>query len=252
MTLVTSDSTALTVILWVDMVLPTKRRWDLMIFESSDAARREQGVAELLARRQAEIVRLRREIADVRARIVALVDQWETALLTSGAGRPAGIGESSSGRATTGNGVRELFAQADSEVLSFVDDPDAFEQTASADQERLLERRFKERGVILRCLCLDRIRADAYALARARRLVGIGGEVRTVPSLPVGMTVVDRRVAVVRAQPDRRATEVIVLETPGAVIALRALFEQMWRTATALEVRRLTRAPSGTSVGHLY
>ena len=59
-------------------------------------------------------------------------------------------------------------------------------------------------------------------------LAALGGETRTVPSLPMLMVVVDRETALVPLDPADGRAGALELRSPGAVAAMSALFEHVW------------------------
>ncbi|ROR38195.1 hypothetical protein [Kitasatospora cineracea] len=89
------------------------------------------------------------------------------------------------------------------------------------------------RGVELRVLLVDTARRRPAALEYARRLTELGGQVRTVPALPLRMVVLDRETAVLPLDPARTDTAT-VLHGRGPVAALCALFEGLWHGAAPL------------------
>lgn len=84
---------------------------------------------------------------------------------------------------------------------------------------------------LLRTVFVESVRSDSTTMVYARRLDGTGAEVRTAPVLPLRMIVYDRRVAVLPSDPDDSAKGAIVLRGTGVIVALVALFEQVWSTA---------------------
>ncbi|MFJ5884286.1 hypothetical protein [Kitasatospora cineracea] len=89
------------------------------------------------------------------------------------------------------------------------------------------------RGVELRMLLADTARHRPAAVEYARRLTELGGQVRTVPALPLRMVVLDRETAVLPLDP-ARADTATVLHGRGPVAALCALFEGLWHGAAPL------------------
>lgn len=70
-------------------------------------------------------------------------------------------------------------------------------------------------------------------------MADLGGQSRTVPTLPIRMVIVDRRIALVPIDPDNPRLGALELQSPGIVAALIALFEQIWRTACPFGENRL-------------
>ncbi|MDR3032012.1 MAG: hypothetical protein LBV78_02675 [Kitasatospora sp.] len=89
------------------------------------------------------------------------------------------------------------------------------------------------RGVELRVLLADAARHRPATVEYARRLTELGGQVRTVPALPLRMVVLDRETAVLPLDP-ARADTATVLHGRGPVAALCALFEGLWHGAAPL------------------
>jgi hypothetical protein len=89
----------------------------------------------------------------------------------------------------------------------------------SMDAARPLNSKALRRGVTFRSVYLDRIVKDDASLAYVNGIVRQGGEIRTTPSVPLRMIIVDRRVALVGkdAGDARSAT---VLRDPGVLQAL--------------------------------
>ncbi|MGW0393167.1 helix-turn-helix transcriptional regulator [Streptomyces sp. NPDC003042] len=87
------------------------------------------------------------------------------------------------------------------------------------------------RGVKIRTIYQDAIRNDAACLEHARWLTERGGEIRTVPSLPMRMVIADGESALMPIDPSDSAQGAVLLREPGAVAAFCALFEAVWETA---------------------
>lgn len=100
------------------------------------------------------------------------------------------------------------------------------------------DRRLIRRGVRIRRLYLQSIVNDSEALAYARWLVELGGEVRAVPTMPVRMSIYDRKVAIVAIDPQRSDEGIMVLRGTGVVTALCAFFEHAWAPAADLGAPR--------------
>jgi len=103
------------------------------------------------------------------------------------------------------------------------------EQADRAEDLRLLSRHVR-----IRRLYLDSITNDGSAIGYARWLVSKGGDVRTVPTLPVRMSIYDRTVAIVAIDPLRSDDGIMVLRDAGVLVALCAFFDYAWEPATRL------------------
>lgn len=97
-----------------------------------------------------------------------------------------------------------------------------------APEISLLARRVRWRAVH----ALDQMAVPEHG-DRIRVLASLGGQVRVVPAVPVAMTVVDRREALVTAAGGALA-ECAVVRQAGLCEALAALFEAAWAQATPL------------------
>jgi DNA-binding CsgD family transcriptional regulator/predicted transcriptional regulator len=112
--------------------------------------------------------------------------------------------------------------------------PDGPQTDANIRAARPLDEELLGRGVLLRTLYLDSIRNHPVTMAYAQWLVDRGGLVRTAPSLPVRMILVDRIAAIVPIDEENSGQSAIVLHNSGVLAALCALFDHTWREATPL------------------
>ncbi|GAA2055412.1 helix-turn-helix domain-containing protein [Catenulispora yoronensis] len=88
------------------------------------------------------------------------------------------------------------------------------------------------RGVRVRRIYLESAANDAFTRDHLRRLADSGCEIRLVPALPLAMTLVDRRIAVLPISADRDPgapdSGILVLTSSGALTMLTAYFDRMW------------------------
>ncbi|GAA3252422.1 hypothetical protein GCM10010532_100160 [Dactylosporangium siamense] len=183
----------------------------------------EVGLAALLARAEAEAAERQRQIEVTRAAITAIAVERAGSRADRSLIRLDGV---DAVRAR----MEQLATSATSECLSMnagaADRPDS--RTASAP----LNQRALERGVAIRAICRESFRNDVDTLAAARWLVGLGGQMRTVPTLPMPMVIVDRQVAILPLNPHDAADGAIEVDNPGVLAATCALFEHIWATGT--------------------
>ncbi|MEU7114571.1 helix-turn-helix transcriptional regulator [Streptomyces sp. NPDC046182] len=122
--------------------------------------------------------------------------------------------------------LEQLAATARTECLSFfpggAQRPDVMESSKPLDQMAL------ERGVSLRTLYQDSFRNDASTRDYVSWLSTLGGETRTVPSLPMLLVIVDQEVALVPLDPDDGRRGALEIRSRGAVEALHVLFTRFW------------------------
>ncbi|NDZ69114.1 helix-turn-helix transcriptional regulator [Streptomyces cyaneofuscatus] len=104
--------------------------------------------------------------------------------------------------------------------------PDARQAATPLNEEAL------RRGVTIRAVCRESVRNDADTLGYARWLTEHGGHMRTVPTVPIQMVLVDRKAAIVPLDPADPRAGALEIRTLGAVNALYALFEQVWQQGT--------------------
>jgi DNA-binding CsgD family transcriptional regulator len=192
------------------------------------AIRPEVGMEMLLARQQAELAAHQQRFEQSRAAAVRLIA--ETAELrqvkgSAGAEHLLGLDQIRSRLA-------ELTRTVESEVMAFA--PGGAQSKENREAARPLDEQLLRRGVRMRTVYLDSVRNHAPSVAYADWLAKQGGEVRTGPSLPVRMVIVDRRTAVVSNEGGNGEPSATVLHMYGAVTALCSLFDIVWAGATPL------------------
>lgn len=116
--------------------------------------------------------------------------------------------------------------------------PGGAQSPAAIEAARHNDARILERNVAIRTVCLDSVRNSAPTLGYARWLAEAGGEVRTVPTLPLRMILIDGSTALVPLDPADTRRGAVVLHAAGAITALVALFEQAWSIALPLGADR--------------
>ena len=124
----------------------------------------------------------------------------------------------------------ELALQVDSECLSFTTGGAQANDTISA--EKSPNQLALERGVVMRNVYQESFRNDPATLAHARWMAGLGGQSRTVPTLPMRMVIVDRQIALVPIDPTSPGDGALEVHGPGLVAGLVALFERVWESGT--------------------
>ncbi|WUJ36566.1 helix-turn-helix transcriptional regulator [Streptomyces sp. NBC_00386] len=128
--------------------------------------------------------------------------------------------------------LEELAHRSTSECLSFM--PGGAQSAASLDASRPLDKDLMRRGVRVLTVYLDSVRNDNPTVEYARWLHSDGGEVRTVPALPLRMVLFDREVALLPVDPNNTKKGAVQLTGPGVLTALAALFEQVWECAAPI------------------
>ncbi|MEU6492243.1 LuxR C-terminal-related transcriptional regulator [Streptomyces sp. NPDC046984] len=195
------------------------------------------GLEALLARQQAELAAQQQQVEASRAAIADAIAQF---------GRDYASEVEAGIRYIDGiDAIREHLELVNSKVreefLTFA--PGGPQTPANMAASRPLNRRLLERGVKMRTIYLDSIRRDPPTMAHAEWLESLGAQIRTAPTLPNRVIVVDRRMALVAADNRNTGTGAVVIENPGTVTLMCALFESVWQSATPLGVN--SRATPG-------
>lgn len=194
----------------------------------------------LITRRQAELAERQAQVEQGRAAIAELL-----ALRRSGAGAAAAQDtERLVGVGAVRDRISALAGECQREIWSF--SPGGPQSPANMARSRPLNAETLGRGVRMRTVYLDSVRNDEPSIEHARWLTERGAEVRTVPTLPLRMLVVDREVALVPLDENDSSAGALLVSGRGVVAALSALFVSVWRGAQPLGPRR-TREPERPS-----
>ncbi|MFF4343798.1 helix-turn-helix transcriptional regulator [Kitasatospora sp. NPDC001540] len=201
----------------------------------------ELGLAALLARREAELLSQRQEFEQARAafgqlRAEAAAERHHTRtehLIGADAirDRLAELGAGTSSQALVlSPDAGPTNAPNAPNAPNARDEPDT---PAAGLPDESLAAELLTRGVELRTLFVDAVRRHPPTVEYARRLVGLGGQVRTAPALPLRLVVLDRETVLLPLDPERADTAT-VLHGRGPVAALCALFDGLWHSAAPL------------------
>ncbi|MGY4719801.1 helix-turn-helix domain-containing protein [Naumannella cuiyingiana] len=128
--------------------------------------------------------------------------------------------------------LTELSEGAIHSCLSFT--PQRTVSHDTMDASRPLNALALGKGVVLRCIYPDSLRNDPETLEYARWLTENGGELRTVPVVPLQMVVVDASVALLPIDPENARLGALEIRSPGMILALVRLFESQWAQAVQL------------------
>jgi DNA-binding CsgD family transcriptional regulator len=179
----------------------------------------------LLARQQAELAAHQQRIEESRAAAARLIAEYaDTRSSTPGPGveQLTGLDQIRDRLTTLTRAVR-------TEVMTFA--PDGEHTRGSIEAARPLNEQLLGRGVRLRTIYLDSVRNSPHTAEYVDWLAAQGGQVRTVPTLPIRMIIVDRATAVIPTRSDDTAAGAVLLTGDGALTALCALFESTWAAA---------------------
>lgn len=195
------------------------------------------GMEILLARQQADLASRQTELAAMQQR-VEISRAAAARLISEFASDKLGASEAGVLHLDGIDNIRDYLTKINSEVkeefLAFA--PGGPQTPQNLEASRPLNQRLLERGVRMRTIYLDSIRNAPASVTHAEWLTSLGGEVRTVPSLPNRMIIYDRRVAIIAADYGNTAAGAAVISAQGIVVTLCALFESTWEDALPLGV----------------
>ena len=103
-----------------------------------------------------------------------------------------------------------------------------------------------ERGVRIRTIYLDSVRNDQATLQHISWLAANGGEVRTTPSLPTRLIIVDQSQALLPVNLADARMWAVITRNEGILEALCALFEYVWAAATPFGTKPVVKGPDLT------
>ncbi|CAM5426726.1 LuxR C-terminal-related transcriptional regulator [Streptomyces abikoensis] len=112
--------------------------------------------------------------------------------------------------------------------------PDGAHTRESIAAARPLNQQLLDRGVRIRTLYLGSVRNSPETVEYVDWLTERGGQVRTVPALPIRMIISDRSSAVLPVSGDDPSEGALLLTGHGTLTALCALFESAWASAQPL------------------
>jgi DNA-binding CsgD family transcriptional regulator len=183
------------------------------------------GFSALLADAERDVLRRQSEIQAARNAVAAIAAEYEA---RRGAGDAIRLDGVDAVRAR----LSELATRARQECLSF--SPSGAHRPDAMAASRPLNEAALARGVQLRCVYQDAFRNDPDTIAYAEWLTELGGDVRTVPSVPMQLVIVDREVAIIPTNPAESRAGAIEVRNFGMLAVICALFENVWRDAKPL------------------
>ncbi|MFD9418999.1 hypothetical protein ACFWC9_30460 [Streptomyces goshikiensis] len=185
------------------------------------------GLAALLARREEELRRTQLEVDATRAAVADLLADY-TAL-----GRESATGAVE--RFTGPDAVRRclehltLHAAADLRVFA----PTGAGESAAWELDVPLYEDRLAQGVRVRVLQLDSTAGSPERRRAMRRLARAGAEIRTVPSLPLHMSIADGESALLSTSAHTTRQGAVLIREPSALVGLHALFSHLWDEGTS-------------------
>ncbi|MGE7386411.1 helix-turn-helix domain-containing protein [Streptomyces sp. NPDC004126] len=186
------------------------------------------GMEALLARQQAELAAQQLRLESSRSMAAQLIAEYadlRPASTTPGVEHLIGI-----------DAIRETLARLTryvaTDVMAFL--PGGAQPVEQLDASRPLDEELLGRGVRMRSVYLSSVRNDQHTVDYAHWLTRLGGQVRTVPSLPTRLIITDRTTAVIPVNSEDSGAAAVVLTGQGMLTALCALFETVWAGAQVL------------------
>ncbi|MFJ1757499.1 LuxR C-terminal-related transcriptional regulator [Kitasatospora sp. NPDC088134] len=179
----------------------------------------------LLARQQAELAAQQMRVEASRAAAAQLIAECS-------AFRPAATDPDSEqliGPEAIRERLADLAGSVRQEVATFA--PGGAHSEEDLRASRQPNAALLARGVQMRTVYLDSVRNHRPTLDHVTWLNLHGGQVRTVPALPIRMIIFDRRQAVLPIDTEDARAGAVVLRGAGTVAALCALFEGVWSGA---------------------
>ncbi|MYQ65992.1 LuxR family transcriptional regulator [Streptomyces sp. SID4950] len=138
--------------------------------------------------------------------------------------------------------LEELAESCEKESLAF--HPAGGLTEESVKTARPLNERALARGVRFRSIYIDSVMRDRVTRSHARWMADHHCEVRTTPSLPMRLLVVDTTAAVVTGLPGQSTGATLLFRNRPVVLAMRALFEAYWDHATRFPQESDAREPA--------
>ncbi|MFE0459429.1 LuxR C-terminal-related transcriptional regulator [Kitasatospora sp. NPDC058965] len=195
----------------------------------------EIGLADAIAREEAELAARQAQLATSRAAVARLVAQRADS-------RDAN-GERLLGMDAIHRRIEQLAGAMTTECLGV--HPGAHHRPEDLAAARAADRGPLARGVVMKTLYQDSTRNDPHTTAHAHWLLSQGSEVRTAPVLPQRLVVFDRTHALVPIDPADTRKGALHVSEPGIVNALLDLFDQAWATAVPLGAVRADDPETG-------
>ncbi|MFC8920955.1 LuxR C-terminal-related transcriptional regulator [Streptomyces sp. NPDC047821] len=186
------------------------------------------GMKVLLAERQAELAAAQQQLEDAKYAAEKIIAEFSQ-VQDRGDGEVEKLYHLDEIR----DRIRLLCADVREEVMAFT--PDGAQTAENMEAAKPQDAELLGRGVKMRTLYLDSLRNNPPTVAYANWLAGKGGQVRTVPSLPIRMLIMDRTTALIPVTRDDSSTGAVVLRGDGILAALCGLFEATWERAVPLD-----------------
>ncbi|MFA7763627.1 LuxR C-terminal-related transcriptional regulator [Streptomyces sp. NRRL S-448] len=186
------------------------------------------GMEILMARQQADLAAQQQRLEASRAVAAQLIAEY--ADMRPAAASP-GV-EQLIGLDRIRDRLARLTREVRGEVMTFAPGGPQTEENIAGS--RPLDAELLGRGIRTRVVYLDSVRHHKPTVEYANWTASLGGQVRTVASLPTRLIIVDRTTAVIPVSSEDTAGGAVVLTGQGTLTALCALYESVWAGAQPL------------------
>lgn len=196
----------------------------------------EIGLADMLAREEADLAVRQVQLAASRAAVTRLVAERADV-------RFGTQGERLWGMDAIQDRLEQMGRSVTAEILGVHTGSSHLPEELAAG--RIANAPALARGVVIKALYLDTTRNDPHTSAYAHWLLSQGSEIRTAPVLPQRLVIIDRTQALVPIDPTDTRKGALYVTEPGLLAALVGLFEQAWATAVPLGALRTQDPATG-------
>nr|WP_237524478.1 helix-turn-helix transcriptional regulator [Streptomyces sp. SID5643] len=196
------------------------------------------GLKVLLQREQDELAWRQQRIEQNRAALAALAAEYTAS---------AGSGSDGTEQLDNVDEIRiRLEALAEScQQESLVFHPVGGLTKEAIEASRPLNERALARGVRFRSIYLDSAVSDRVTRAHAQWMAEHNSEIRTSPTLPMRLLIIDTTAAIVANLPGQTGPAALMFHSRPVVLAMRALFEAYWEHATPFHQQSPDEDPQG-------
>jgi DNA-binding CsgD family transcriptional regulator len=182
----------------------------------------EVALGALIARQEADVARRQQQLAESRASMAQLAAEYSRQRFDGRGGEAENLRSVDA----VHRRLEQLAHEATSSCLSFM--PGGAQSMGSMAASEPLDRHLLDRGLTVRTVYLDSMRNDPATVRYARWLTELGGEVRTIPTLPIRMVLFDQTAGLLPIDPDNTRLGAVQVAGAGVMLALVRLFEAVW------------------------
>ncbi|MFJ8011883.1 LuxR C-terminal-related transcriptional regulator [Streptomyces sp. NPDC096339] len=186
------------------------------------------GMEILLARQQAELMAQQQKMEATRAAAAELIAEYADVVQPASA---AGV-RFLSGIDAIRDQLELVTSEVERELWGFA--PGGPQTPENMKASRPLNQQALDRGVEIKTIYLDSIRRDQPSFEHALWLESAGAQVRTVPTLPNRVVIVDRRTALVATNTGDTGAGAALITNSGLLALLCSLFDHVWQSAEPL------------------